>query len=94
MAPRSRSIDGSATFTIVTSRSNMKIAMQLASSVHHLHSTRFRDYTLVVFAEMPAQAFLSLDPLVRYHRYPYLEREPSPERAYCRQRQSGMKTTP
>src|SRR6188472_3705136 len=43
-APRSRSIDGSATFTIVTSSSSMKIAMQLASRVHHLRSTGFRDY--------------------------------------------------
>ena len=45
MAPRSRSIDGSATFTIVTSSSNMKIAMQLASRVHHLRSTGLRAYT-------------------------------------------------
>jgi hypothetical protein len=33
--------------TIVTSSSNMKIAMQLASRVHHLRSTGFRDYTRV-----------------------------------------------
>src|ERR671934_2886701 len=46
-APRSRSIDGNATFTIVTSRSSMKIAVQLASRVHHLRSTAFRDYTAI-----------------------------------------------
>src|SRR3712207_6183295 len=38
VASRPRSIDGSATFTIVTSSSSMKIAVQLASSVHHLRS--------------------------------------------------------
>jgi hypothetical protein len=50
LAPRSRSIDGSATFTIVTSTSNMKIAMQLASRAHHLRSARFRDHTGVFLA--------------------------------------------
>src|SRR5919204_5820894 len=44
-APRSRSIDGNATFTIVTSRSSMKIAVQLTSRVHHLRSIAFRNYT-------------------------------------------------
>ena len=44
-APRSRSIDGNATFTIVTSSSSMKIAVQLTSRVHHLRSTAFRNYT-------------------------------------------------
>src|SRR5215212_3259465 len=35
-APRSRSIEGSATFTIVMSSRSMKVAVQTATSVHHL----------------------------------------------------------
>ena len=57
-------MSGSATFTIVTSSSSMKIAMQLASRVHHLHSTAFEDYALFSSVVLQSRAaVLTLHPL-------------------------------